>query len=410
MEPACFRWSSASCARLSPRCLWIDFCVIHRFLGPFSRVVAFRFSVRGMSSFAASVAGLTNPIELLASFDAQELISLGCKPALMREWAKVHKAYYGKTKFTRKQANAIKVAKSTQKSMDQLVYIESRVAPFTDPTEKWDLRLALLSVPGDYETLKRRSKDIVPEVDKPAPEPTVGFGRSREESRPMNVMGPERDMAAIEYALRQDLKDGPAGPQMYEKLMRLLGLRPDAEDDAPAGVAPAVPRPLILIPLEEHITIMGGDGDDVILGLTDGTTMTGAEFLAQNFGDVLEVAMFHPQEGPVNLYDTQRFANQKQRDLARATMPTCPVPDCRHAADNCEVHHITAWSKGGLTNMDNLAMLCRYHNSTNDDDPSKPHRGRVENIRGTPMWRSPRGYLVPNTVHPFGAMTLFYGR
>ena len=99
----------------------------------------------------------------------------------MREWAKVHKAYYGKTKFTRKQANAIKVAKSTQKSMDQLVYIESRVAPFTDPTEKWDLRLALLSVPGDYKTLQRRSKDIVPEVDKPAPEPSVGFGRSREE-------------------------------------------------------------------------------------------------------------------------------------------------------------------------------------------------------------------------------------
>ena len=75
-----------------------------------------------------------------------------------------------------------------------------------------------------------------------------------------------------------------------------------------------MPRPLILIPLDEHINIMKGHGNDVILGLTDGTTMTGAEFLAQNFADVLEVAMFHPQEGPVNLYDTQRFANQKQRD------------------------------------------------------------------------------------------------
>ncbi|MCZ9293823.1 HNH endonuclease signature motif containing protein [Corynebacterium meitnerae] len=363
-----------------------------------------------MTSFAASVAGLTNPIETLASFDAQELISHGCKPALMREWAKVHKAYYGKTKFTRKQANAVAVARSTQKSMDQLVYIESRVAPFTDPAEKWRLRLALLSIPGNYDTLKRRSKDIVPEVDKPAREPSVGFGGSDNESRPMNVMGPERDMAAIEYALRQDLKDGPAGPQMYEKLMRLLGLRPDAEDETPTRIAPAVPRPLILIPLDEHITIMGGDGDEVILGLTDGTTMTGAEFLAQNFGDVLEVAMFHPQEGPVNLYDTQRFANRKQRDLARATMPTCPVPDCRHAADNCEVHHIKAWSQGGLTNMDNLAMLCRYHNRTNDDDPERSYRGRVENIRGAPMWRSPRGYLIPNTVHPFGAMTLLYGR
>ena len=374
------------------------------------RFLAFAFSVHGMNVFGSLVAGLTNPIEALADFDAQVLLDAGCSPARVRELVKVHTAYYGKTRFTRKQANAIKVARSTRKSMDQLVYIEGRLVGIKDPNEKWRLRLALLSVPGDYETLKRRSKDIVPEVDKPAPEPTVGFGRSDNESRPMNVMGPERDMAAIEYALRQDLEDGPAGPQMYEKLMRLLGLRPDAEDDAPAGVAPAVPRPLVLIPLEEHITIMGGAGDDVILGLTDGTTMTGAEFLAQNFGDVLEVAMFHPQEGPVNLYDTQRFANQKQRDLARATMPTCPVPDCRHAADNCEVHHITAWSRGGLTNMDNLAMLCRYHNRTNDDDPTKPHHGRVENIRGTPMWRSPRGYLIPNTVHPFGAMTLLYGR
>ena len=101
-----------------------------------------------MTSFAASVAGLTNPIETLASFDAQELISLGCKPALMREWAKVHKVYYGSTKFTRKQANAIKIARSTRKSMDQLVYIESRLSSVDDPGKKWELRLALLSVPG----------------------------------------------------------------------------------------------------------------------------------------------------------------------------------------------------------------------------------------------------------------------
>ncbi|KAA8743344.1 HNH endonuclease [Corynebacterium tuscaniense] len=367
-----------------------------------------------MNPFAALVAGLTNPIETLEHFDAQVLNAVGCSPARIREWTKVHKVYYGKTTFTRKQANAVAVARSTQKSLDQLVLIETRLAGIDDPGNKWELRLALLSVKGDYKTLQRRAEDIVPEGDKPAPEPTVGFGRSREKSRPMNVMGPDKDMAAIEYALRQRVTgEGPAGPQMYEALMSILGLRPDAEgegDAAPSRIAPAVPRPLILIPLDEHINIIGGDGDDTILGLTDGTTMTGAEYLAQHHGDHLEVALFHPQEGAVNLYDTQRFANRKQRDLARATMPTCPVPDCRHAADNCEVHHITAWSKGGHTNMDNLAMLCRYHNRTNDDDPAHAHRGRVENIRGTPTWRSPRGHLVPNTVHPYGAMTLLYGR
>ena len=99
----------------------------------------------------------------------------------------------------------------------------------------------------------------------------------------MNVMGPDKDMAAIEYALRQRVTgEGPAGPQMYEALMSILGLRPDAEsegDAAPSRIAPAVPRPLILIPLDEHINILGGDGDDTILGLTDGTTITGADYL-----------------------------------------------------------------------------------------------------------------------------------
>ena len=382
--------------------------------GGLLRVCGFRFSVAGMNPFAALVAGLTNPIDTLEHFDAQVLNAVGCNPTRVREWAKLHTVYYGKTTFTRKQADAITVARSTQKSLDQLVLIETRLAGIKDPGKKWELRLALLSVKGDYKTLQRRAEDIVPEGDKPAPEPTVGFGRSREKSRPMNVMGPDKDMAAIEYALRQRVTgEGPAGPQMYEALMSILGLRPDAEgegDAAPSRIAPAVPRPLILIPLDEHINILGGDNDDTILGLTDGTTITGAEYLAQHHGEQLEVALFHPQEGPVNLYDTQRFANRKQRDLARATMPTCPVPECRHAADNCQVHHIRAWSKGGHTNMDNLAMLCRYHNRTNDDDPEHAYRGRVENIRGTPIWRSPRGHLVANTVHPYGAMTLLYGR
>ena len=380
---------------------------------PFSRVFGFRFSVAGMNPFAALVAGLTNPIETLASFDAQVLIDAGCNPSHIRTWAKVHTVYYGKTKFTRKQADAITVARSTQKSLDQLAYIESRISSVDDPAEKWRLRLALLSVPGDYKTLQRRAKTIVPEVDKPAPEPAVGFGRSRKKRRPIIITAREEDAAAIEFASRQGLGDGPAGPQMYENLMTILGLRPDAQgegDAAPARVAPAVPRPLILIPLDDHITIVGGDGDDTILGLTDGTTITGADYLAQHYGAELEVALFHPQAGAVNLYDTQRFANRKQRDLARATLPTCPVPGCRHAADNCQVHHIKAWSRGGHTNMNNLAMLCRYHNRTNDDDPAHAHRGRVENIRGVPTWRSPRGHLVANTVHPYGAMTLLYGR
>ncbi|MFC3796736.1 hypothetical protein ACFOQJ_06035, partial [Corynebacterium tuscaniense] len=99
-----------------------------------------------MNPFAALVAGLTNPIETLEHFDAQVLNAVGCSPARIREWTKVHKVYYGKTTFTRKQANAVAVARSTQKSLDQLVLIETRLAGIDDPGNKWELRLALLSV------------------------------------------------------------------------------------------------------------------------------------------------------------------------------------------------------------------------------------------------------------------------
>ena len=188
---------------------------------------------------------------------------------------------------------------------------------------------------------------------------------------------------------------------MYEAFAELLR--------GGAGVAQAVPRPLIQVPLSEHIRILTGEGDETILGLSDGTTMTGAEYLTHYYSKDLEVALFHPQAGAVNLYHAKRFANAKQRVLARATLTTCPVPDCRHAADNCEVHHITPWARGGPTNMDNLSVLCRYHNRTNDDDPHRHHRGRIHMRNGTPTWVSPRGTPVPNTAHQYGAMHLLFG-
>ena len=360
-----------------------------------------------MNQFAAHV-GAGIAIDLLGSFNAQQLIDAGANPTRVTEWKGVHATYYGTTRFSRQQANAVRVARQTAKSLDQLVFIEQQikaVRAVASDREKWKLRLSLLSVRGNYETLKRRAKDIIPDpdADKPAPQSSVRFGRSRKGKRTFSATGEERVIAALEHSLRQNLdSDRPEGPQMYEAFADLL--RGDG------GVAAAVPRPLIQIPLPDYITILAGQGDETILGLSDGTTMTGAEYLMHHHSKELEVALFHPQAGPVNLYSTKRFANAKQRDLARATLTTCPVPDCRHAADNCEVHHITPWARGGPTNMDNLSVLCRYHNRTNDDDPDRHNRGRIRMRDGTPMWFSPRGTPVPNTTHQFGAMHLLFGK
>mgnify|MGYP002714566085 FL=1 len=246
----------------------------------------------------------------------------------------------------------------------------------------------------------------------------------------MTVTADERDMADLEHALTIGADTSkPVAPQMLESFLRLMrGYNPpgsqsdgnsgqDGGEDggseppgtATAGVPSAVPRPLLLIPLHEWVKIHKGEGDETILQLTDGTTMTGAEFLNQYYAtaeNYLEAATFHPEEGAVNLYRGRRLANAKQRTLARATSPTCPVPGCRRGADACEIHHITAWKHGGETNVANLAPLCRYHNRVNDDDPARSRRGRIVNANGTPVWRSPRGYLVRNTTR--GAMDALF--
>lgn len=380
------------------------------------------FRLKTMNPFTAVLGSLKNPIDFLEYFDSQEAIDAGLDTATVRKWETVRNTYFGPTKWTRKQKQAREAARASGFTSDQLHLIESRIKHLTDEREKWNLRFRLLSMRGNFNALKRKADDIVPAKETAAPRKTMAFGKSRGRMRPMRVMAPERDMAALEFALNRRVSaDQPAGPQMVDALLEILGLRDEdsGEPAAPphstvssgvAPVSPAVPRPMILIPYPSYIDILNGDGDETVLGLTDGTTMTGAEFLAEHYGEELEVATFHPQHGAVNLYHTKRFANQKQRDLARATLTTCPVPDCRQPSDNCEIHHVEAWSRGGPTNMANLAPLCRYHNRTNDDHPSRNHRGRIKNIRGAPVWCSPRGFPVANKVHPFGAMTLLFGR
>ncbi|MCT1451296.1 HNH endonuclease, partial [Corynebacterium sp. p3-SID1194] len=175
------------------------------------------------------------------------------------EWEKAHETYFGTTRSTRKQAQAVRIARETGKSLDQILFIEQQVRSLGTEKEKWRIRLALLSVRGNYETLKRRAKDIVPEVDTPAPESAVRFGKERKGKRTFSATGDARDIAALEYALRQNLDaNRPEGPQMYEAFHDLLH-----KDGA---VADAVPRPLVQIPLPDYIKVLGGQGDETILG------------------------------------------------------------------------------------------------------------------------------------------------
>lgn len=358
-----------------------------------------------MTRFADLLGAVSTGVDTLADFDRQASVDAGVDPTRVRDWANVHEVYFGPTRWTRRQREAVTRARAGRLSIDQLVYIERRIRNIASIDVRWELRLALLGVRGGYATLRRAAARIVPSADEQPPRAGVSFTGSKKGMRRMTVTAPERDIADIEFALTRRIDPSrPVSPQLVGPFMDLV------RGTGSAGAAQAVPRPLLLVPLPDHVKIQGGQGDEVVLGLSDGTTITGADYLREHHGKQLEVALFHPEEGPVNLYRTQRFANQKQRDLARATLAGCPVPGCRHGADSCEVHHITPWKHGGETNMSNLASLCRYHNRVNDDDPHRSWRGRIAMIRGTPTWISPRGHPAANARHPHGAMRSLFGR
>ena len=381
-------------------------------------------TVSSMTPFQSLLGALT--LDALTGFDRDAASEAGLSSAKITAWAGVHTAYFGPTRYIRLQREAARRARAGKFTLDQLVLIEQRLRPVESKEQRMRLRVALLERRQSFTGLQALATQLVPKVEQP-PQQRVTFSKSRMGMATVTLTTDERLLGDLKHAITRNLNPHqPASPQMAAKLAALLR----GSGGGAAGVAEAVPRPTIIIPLDAHTKILQGAGDDIILGLTDGTTMTGAQFLTKYYTQPLEVALFHPQAGPVNLYRTQRLANRKQRDLAKLTTPVCPVPGCHQGADFCEAHHITAWKHGGQTNINNLVMLCRYHNRVNDDDArtasgvtrgapgGESHRsrdwnrgrrrGRIDMIRGRPTWVSPRGYPVPNAYHPYGAMQLLF--
>ncbi len=45
----------------------------------------------------------------------------------------------------------------------------------------------------------------------------------------------------------------------------------------------------------------------------------------------------------------------------------CQDPECHRPFNLLQADHLLAWSKGGETNIDNILMLCEYHNMKKRD-------------------------------------------
>lgn len=89
--------------------------------------------------------------------------------------------------------------------------------------------------------------------------------------------------------------------------------------------------------------------------------------------------------------DVGRRRYRPAQDLAervRLRDQSCTHPGCEVPARRCDLDHITLWSAGGVTSMDNLTVLCEAHH-------------RLKHTPGWSLTRTPEGALTWRT--PTGA-------
>ncbi|MBK8078112.1 MAG: DUF222 domain-containing protein [Kineosporiaceae bacterium] len=95
----------------------------------------------------------------------------------------------------------------------------------------------------------------------------------------------------------------------------------------------------------------------------------------------------------------QRLATPAQRRAVFARDRGCIIPGCTAPADWCDVHHVTPWADGGLTDVDKMALVCNR-------DHTAVHVGiwTIQMINGAPWvippaWIDPHQQPVRNTLH-----------
>src|SRR5690625_1805904 len=345
-----------------------------------------------------------------------DMASDGMARRTAKNFTQLSDVLFGPTDSPRLQRESVALAEERGLSLEYLEMVEKHAKKLKKRGAAWRLRAELIAFEGTFEEVEAYAKKRVTEEggDKPK-QRGVRVGRAVDGLRTISITDTQRRITDLEKTLDAAIKDDdqPRSKALLEPFWDLV-------EGGGTGIIKPEYRTVIAIGLDDFAKVSCGKGEEVIVALSDGTTMTGAEFINAamegSLGDKLYVGLFHPTAGPVNLYEA-RFASDKLRTLAMAENLVCPWPECNVPADRCQVHHIDAHKHGGHTKPSNLTMLCKYHNGVNDDDgPAKPgrkkrkrpSRGRMRRHRGKVRLHTPGGKLLGNSHHlsSMGAMDL----
>jgi hypothetical protein len=128
-----------------------------------------------------------------------------------------------------------------------------------------------------------------------------------------------------------------------------------AADQPMIGGVPA--SVIVTVPLQDLLAEAG------VAETSDGTMLTADQLL--RIADEAEIwpTIISHNNVPLALGRTQRLASRGQTMALIARDFGCSFPGCTHPASWCDRHHIKDWILGGLTDLNNLTLLCRYHHT-----------------------------------------------
>lgn len=132
----------------------------------------------------------------------------------------------------------------------------------------------------------------------------------------------------------------------------------------------------------------------------DGTTGTIEDHRGERISPTLlrwlvAAAMIRPLEvstggDPLRMGRALRYANRAQRRALAVRDGGCVFPGCDRPPNWCDAHHVDHWERGGPTDVENMALMCRHHHRVTHR-PGWSMRTSPDDGQGRFLWTTPSG-------------------
>lgn len=210
---------------------------------------------------------------------------------------------------------------------------------------------------GDHGAVVRLAMDLAAEAAREA-----GDQRGRA-ARQAHVLF---DWASGYLARRQD--PGGSGVEDGHSIRAFLHVLRRPDQLAAAGSIDAHPHdgPSSLAALIDHDLGGGAPAAASIAGELGPLSRNGLRRLACD-ATVDLVSIERGRRDPLNVGRAARLVTPRLWRALVARDRGCVVNGCRRRPAQCAAHHVRHWADGGLTDLDNLVLLCHQHHHDHHD-------------------------------------------